>query len=107
MRLVEDRHLMDASVSISEANESTPGVHLPAKEFHTLAGLATAGRGESVRGANYIVELETATVVLRYRRSEVERGRLGQAVAETETNRRTGTSRRVMMDATTCRQDSH
>lgn len=52
----DDVYLMDASVSISEANEVL-GVHLPAREFHTLAGLVMARLRRIPREGDYIVEL--------------------------------------------------
>ena len=52
----DDVYLMDSSVSISEANEVL-GVHLPAKDFHTLAGLVMARLRRIPREGDYIVEL--------------------------------------------------
>ena len=51
----DDAYLMDARVSISEANEVL-GVNLPVTEFHTLGGLVMARLRRIPREGDYIVE---------------------------------------------------
>ncbi|MGI9451070.1 MAG: transporter associated domain-containing protein, partial [Geminicoccaceae bacterium] len=51
----DDICLMDARMSISEANEVL-GLHLPAREFHTLGGLVMARLRRVPRIGDYIVE---------------------------------------------------
>ena len=51
----DDVCLMESRVSISEANEVL-GIHLPAKEFHTLGGLVMARLRRIPRVGDYIVE---------------------------------------------------
>jgi len=81
----DDVYLMDASVSISEANEVL-GVHLPAKEFHTLAGLVMARLRRIPCEGDYIVELGyRLTVVEATDRSIVKLRVEPNAVAETDT----------------------
>ena len=55
-RIGDDVFLMDARVSISEANEVL-GINLPAREFHTLGGLVMARLRRIPREGDYIVEL--------------------------------------------------
>jgi len=55
-RLGDDVYLMDSRVSISEANDVL-GIHMPATEFHTLAGLVMARLRRIPREGDYIVEL--------------------------------------------------
>ena len=55
-RIGDDVFLMDARVSISEANEVL-GINLPAREFHTLGGLIMARLRRIPREGDYIVEL--------------------------------------------------
>ena len=81
----DDVYLMDSSVSISEANEVL-GVHLPAKEFHTLAGLVMARLRRIPRENDYIVELGyRLTVVEATDRSIVKLRVEPNAVAEAKT----------------------
>ena len=54
--LDDDVYLMDARVSISEANEVL-GIRMPATEFHTLGGLVMARLRRIPREGDYIVEL--------------------------------------------------
>ena len=80
----DDAYLMDASVSISEANEVL-GVHLPAREFHTLAGLVMARLRRIPREGDYIVELGyRLTVVEATDRSIVKLRVEPDAVAEAD-----------------------
>lgn len=51
----DDVCLMDARMSISEANEVL-GLHLPAREFHTLGGLVMARLRRIPKVGDYIVE---------------------------------------------------
>jgi len=55
-KLDDDVYLMDARVSISEANELL-GIHLPATEFHTLGGLVMARLRRIPGIGDYIIEL--------------------------------------------------
>lgn len=55
-RISDDAYLMDARVSISEANEVL-GIHLPATEFHTLGGLVMARLRRIPQEGDYIVEM--------------------------------------------------
>ena len=81
----DDVYLMDASVSISEANEVL-GVHLPAREFHTLAGLVMARLRRIPLEGDYIVELGyRLTVVEATDRSIVKLRVEPNAVAEIDT----------------------
>lgn len=78
----DDIYLMDASVSISEANEVL-GVHLPAKEFHTLAGLVMARLRRIPREGDYIVELGYRLTVVEATDRSIEKLRVEpNAVAE-------------------------
>jgi putative hemolysin len=55
-QLGDDAYLMDARLSISEANEVL-GIHLPTTEFHTLAGLVMARLRRIPAVGDTIVEL--------------------------------------------------
>jgi CBS domain containing-hemolysin-like protein len=80
----DDVYLMDSSVSISEANEVL-GVHLPAKDFHTLAGLVMARLRRIPAKGDYIVELGyRLTVVEATDRSVLKLRVEPNAVAETD-----------------------